>query len=1028
MSSSPRTNKPPVSSAPDILGKSQNWVQKVSSIRLSNMRVGQHLTNLLGDKDSNAQSKNMLNDVFHPSFCKLLNIKHGGSVVFVGGKSGIRIWLTSSVSLSHTEYSTDLLYVSEKDERPCIDVCFSEQVDHSGVGCVVVYLLLSMDSGRHMIRPLVIRGDFSSSSHLPTVVPLASLGDQHYDGTANGITCTKRYLMVSQTSTGSVHLLSRQTLRKVGTIPSLGPQRPVVIAASGRWIAIQTTQESVAGTHSGQQVNMRNSEKRSSGNRRSSGSGSGSGGSSVPDVGEAARKVVSGLYSLSQVVSWQVVSPIINAAVQNGHGHKTSRDTSKSDRSVDDKNTEPVGGGVLVIDLGHAMTQDDKDIVVEDTGGVRDAVGDSVDVAVRAHFAAHGSTLGSMTFSPTGLKLASADCFGQVVLVHSLTASGLLSRAHPVISPSGLQYCGIDDVSSPPQLLFKLVRGLSLSSIIDIGFAADESIVFGSTVNGTVHVFDLDQLSALDSASRGHSHGSSLASHSSFKSGSSLTNGGSGSLEHGSLLLQSPPTSTSHVPGSLPGSQGTSSNSTLLTMAASSVTESAFQQYGIPSTDVSQFLSLRRPDLRVLQGYSDIRVKLPLSETFYQHQQHELHNQQNGSNESKESPGAIRSLGEEGDTVGTTSGITGSSYYPQEVNLRSNSLLYLTQDAAAVAESGGWRGSESGGSYELLVGTSEGLLSRFRLTLSSADSASHVTGGQSGVSAVLSNLMPSHTQTTKELNRWDLCAPLTPGGRDKASGSQPRQSRHLHKGSDQPGGMSNFSTWLFAASDIDEPLAAPLWIRPQVKLFTVKSSEQDKRLLEHSKYVHTESIPDQDTEKIYGPPKDDDWTDDEESNNVPKSSKKKKKSKQSGIRNGVEGTSKVHSNTSSETTKSSSSAAGSSNNTLFFPERQVTNALIITRPSTFVYGASSNSQGAVNTPRLDTGVVLEQYIQSALGDSFSDANRGATPIAISMIKHSRPPEDISAWHMDDDWGEDEEDRTEELGYRQGPDIRMQEDC
>jgi hypothetical protein len=236
--------------------------------------------------------------------------------------------------------------------------------------------------------------------------------------------------------------------------------------------------------------------------------------------------------------------------------------------------------------------------------------------------------------------------------------------------------------------------------------------------------------------------------------------------------------------------------------------------------------------------------------------------------------------------------------------------------------------------------------------------------------------------------------------------------------------MSNFSTWLFAASDIDEPLAAPLWIRPQVKLFTVKSSEQDKNLLEHSKCVHTESIPDQDTEKNDGPPKDDDWTDDEDSNNVPKSSKKKKKSKQNGIRNGVEG----KSNISSETTKSRSSAAGSSNNTLFFPERQVTNALNITRPSTFVYGATSNSQCSVNTPRLDTGVILEQYIQSALGDSFSDANRGATPIAISMIKHSRPPEDISAWHMDDDWGEDDEDMTEELGYRQGPDIRMQEDC
>jgi len=789
-------------------------------------------------------------------------------------------------------------------------------------------------------------------------------------------------------------------------------------------LIIVASQESVAGTHSGQQGNQ------------SSTSGGGNA-SSVPDVGEAARKVVSGLYSLSQVVSWQVVSPIISAAVQHGQGQKTKPEVVTSERSDDEKSEEVVGGAVLVMDLGHAQAQ-------EDMRGV--AEGDNVDVAVRAHFAAHATTLGSMAFSPTGLKLASADCLGQVVLVHSLAPSGLLSRAHPVISPAGFHYCGDDETSAPPQLLFKLVRGLSLSSIIDIGFSADESVVFGSTVNGTVHVFDLDQLSALDSGSRGNSHGSSLASHSSFKSGSSLTNGGYGSLEHTSLLL-SPPTTSAQASGPLAGSLGSHTNSSLLTMTAGAVTESAFQQYGIPSADVSQFLSLHRPDLRVLQGYSDIRVKLPLSETFYQYQQQEQqHLTQNGNIENIELSD-VGPLGENpsSDNVpdhGADHG-SGSSYYPQEVNLRSNSVLYANPGASG-SGGGGGQGLESDGSYELLVGTSEGLLSRYRLTLNKFSSAQQAGGG--GVTSVLSNLMPSHSQTTKELNRWDLCASLASNGKGQSSEPSYHQAFSKHNinnnsNGEMQHGSSNYSAWLYAASDIDEPLATPLWIRPQVKLFAVEgfATEVHKDISDSSnRSVHDDKGANGDTHHL------DEWLEDKadngESTSNATSKKKKKKAKQqqqhqsSNHDNDEVNVSNSHLKEDTSTISSSTSSingGGVSKNTLFFPERQTSKHLHISRPSTFVYGSSAmqHGVGTGNTPKLDTGVILEEYIQTALGGSFSDTRRGSTPIAISMIKHSRPPEDISAWHMDDDWGnDDDEDAGNGFGNEQGIDIRTQSDC
>lgn len=284
MASTKRTKAKPQSqfSAPDILGRSQNWIQKVSSIRLSNLRVGQHftdvgqhLTNMLAENVSSVKDSDVANNIsspptnsysnttaknelFHPSFCKLLKTKHEGcSLIFVGGKSGLRIWRT--LGLNHAECSTDLIYASNGSDLNCIDLCFYEKSggedsttsSSSSAGPVVVYLLLATDKNnsnggggrRHMIRPLLISGDCSahfSSVHFPQVTPLATLGDQSYEGTANSISCTNHFLLVSQKSTGTVQLLDRHTLRRVGAVPSLGPLRPVVLAASARWIAIQS--------------------------------------------------------------------------------------------------------------------------------------------------------------------------------------------------------------------------------------------------------------------------------------------------------------------------------------------------------------------------------------------------------------------------------------------------------------------------------------------------------------------------------------------------------------------------------------------------------------------------------------------------------------------------------------------------------------------------------------------------------------------------------------------------------------------
>jgi WD40 repeat protein len=185
-------------------------------------------------------------------------------------------------------------------------------------------------------------------------------------------------------------------------------------------------------------------------------------------------------------MSWQAVQPLIAQYSANHHAPPPPH-SSRSSKQVSSPQSE-LGGGILVLDLESYQNgrsdENERGQEKKNQETNHSAPSSSSDtLPIITHFISHaGESLSVMSFSPTGLKLASADTNGQVILVHALVPSGLISHPHQVV---GLLS------TNRPYLLYKLVRGLTLAKIIDIGFDNSESIAFASSFNGTVHIFDL---------------------------------------------------------------------------------------------------------------------------------------------------------------------------------------------------------------------------------------------------------------------------------------------------------------------------------------------------------------------------------------------------------------------------------------------------------------------------------------------------------------------------------------------------------
>ena len=724
-----------------------------------------------------------------------------------------------------------------------------------------------------------------------------------------------------------------------------------------------------------------------------------------------------------------------------------------------------LGGSVLVLDMGPSFNCHPPAPQAPPPGNdsaTPSPVQDTPPMTVVTQFSAHPTNISALCFSPCGLLLASADVNGQVILVHAVVPSGLLGPAHRIIKPSSTNTAQSPPPSSgqAPILLYKLVRGLSLARIVDIGFDDRQGLLFASSLHGTVHLFDLWQAAAADSSSSngGDNGGRSLAS--SWSQHSSKPN----SYTDGSPALDMV----------LGGSGGGAASNSWHGVSGSN----ELAQY--PVTNVSLFLQMTRPNMRALHGYSEQRLKLPMREVS-------LSVPVLGGGASTTSSNGVadgQSSGGEGVGVdvsdGSVSGgvgASGQSSLFSEVNILSRTVLLSSSEGLDLSGSGHGAGGASPdpggggcGSYEVLVGTSEGLLCRYRVITKSASS-----GGATPPSV-------------KELNRWDMCTALSSGG---ATGSTngtgstddetPTGSASRAKAANAPPtSSSSLSMYLSLAGHsavyaVDPP---PLWTRPQIVFRQVDVHAGASASAPPACQLGEEAAEDCDDEGGEEEDNSQQQIDNTDSAAVstatatmPTEKKRKKKSAQqlnvtagkgsnkSGAARGdrikgggtaskTNGTTDARCGKQKGVVKSVPFAAASDAVRTYFPERIYT-APITNSISSYVYSkdrknyVSAHSRSAspsipiyppdaMTTPsvlrsNLDPRVV--SAVTSSLLHPSARASGGGDPSGsmamgssggargIAITRRARTPENLSTWEIDEDWNGDELDaRVIAVGY------------
>jgi hypothetical protein len=732
-------------------------------------------------------------------------------------------------------------------------------------------------------------------------------------------------------------------------------------------------------------------------------------------VGDTARHVVSGLYAISKV-SWNVMTPLIRRAYtatlanpqHTAPGIPSREDLSGADESSDKSSTTSsvptTGGAVLVLDLGGS-----KPSRYTEEGGI---LGDTSTLPILTHFTAHATNVSTMTFSPSGLLLASADVNGQVILVHSLVPSGMLGPARAIVKPKAMP-----SQLSPPQLLYKLVRGLSLARIVDIGFDDRQSVVFASSLNGTVHVFDLWQTAIGDSSGGGGDGGGrSLASSWSQSSrGNSYSDAGTSPAMDLAML--------SHG-GSGSGGHNGHSNGTPHGVWSNMSTSQENSQF--PVTNVSLFLQMTKPNMRALQGYSDQRVSLPMRDLPLQSQS--LPPADGQSTEAAEANGS-RGIGGEVSRGGTNSSSTFSSTLFSEVNIYSKCVIYSSVDVLDTANgsSDGAAQSMLNGSYELLAGTSEGLLSRYRVVTKSAVSGSTVS------------------PVVKEINRWDLCSPISTassGSNGSEDGASTSTACSVQSASSNGNGTTSASLSAHlslaghsSAHVVDPP---PLWMRPQVLLrhYTEPPAASTKS---GSAAASKFSLPANGDEEQSPSSSGEDHSAALAAAPTTTAStgngKKKKKNKDSASAAPLPPQETSNGNTSSQeaTTPNSSCkqtdrsvdyTCASDSVRLFFPERvrayplaSSTTSYVYMKDSRRYVSSHGRSSSIPIYPVDANGGSQHGYksyidprIESAVSGSLTgfplDAPLGRSR-GIAITRRARTPEQLSAWEVEEDWTGDE---------------------
>jgi hypothetical protein len=210
--------------APDILSKSQNWMQKVSSLRLSNIRVGYQLTSLIGseNKKDNDHKDSKIQDTFVPLFVKIVSYSDCYYII-LGGVSGIRICQVHEATSTTTDVTVELIY--EDISISCIDCCLYDPT-HSQLSFAILLSGEKRDDTTHVIRIVVLDN------------PPRTVFEHEFEGVAAKIASTNSFLLVA-ISPGSLRIFFGEKLQPITEIPSIY-YTPVVFATAPRWIAVQS--------------------------------------------------------------------------------------------------------------------------------------------------------------------------------------------------------------------------------------------------------------------------------------------------------------------------------------------------------------------------------------------------------------------------------------------------------------------------------------------------------------------------------------------------------------------------------------------------------------------------------------------------------------------------------------------------------------------------------------------------------------------------------------------------------------------
>jgi hypothetical protein len=224
MSTSMNRPKNKSTTAPDILNKSQNWIQKVSSLRLSNIRVGYQLTSFIGNenKKENDHKDMKPQNIFVPLFVKIVSYSDCYYVV-LGGISGIRICQILEATSTTTDVTVELIY--EDVNISCIDCCLYDPT-HSQLSFAILFSGPKSEETTHVIRIVVLDN------------PPRTLFEHEFEGVAEKIASTNSFLLVA-ISPGSLRIFLGEKLHPITEIPSIY-YTPVVFATAPRWIAVQS--------------------------------------------------------------------------------------------------------------------------------------------------------------------------------------------------------------------------------------------------------------------------------------------------------------------------------------------------------------------------------------------------------------------------------------------------------------------------------------------------------------------------------------------------------------------------------------------------------------------------------------------------------------------------------------------------------------------------------------------------------------------------------------------------------------------